>query len=82
LEKSNGACLTVFSGLSALMGMAPLAMVAGLLASTASYGKTDVPVFLLSGQSNMAGADALVSELTPDQKKDRRQRDDLHGRRR
>jgi hypothetical protein len=39
------------------------------LASLSFGGKTDVPVFLLSGQSNMAGMQALVSDLTADQKK-------------
>lgn len=34
-----------------------------------SHGKTDLPVFLLSGQSNMTGYSALVSDLTTDQKK-------------
>jgi lysophospholipase L1-like esterase len=34
-----------------------------------SHGKTDLPVFLLSGQSNMTGYSALVSDLTADQKK-------------
>jgi hypothetical protein len=33
------------------------------------HGKTDVPVFLLSGQSNMTGYSAQVSDLTADQKK-------------
>jgi hypothetical protein len=60
---------TVIAGLLALMSTSPLTMVTTLLAVTMSFGKTDVPVFLLSGQSNMAGADALVSDLTADQKK-------------
>jgi hypothetical protein len=34
-----------------------------------SLGKTDVPVFLLSGQSNMTGYSASVNDLTADQKK-------------
>jgi hypothetical protein len=34
-----------------------------------SHGKTDLPVFLLSGQSNMTGYSASVSDLTADQKK-------------
>ena len=34
-----------------------------------SQGKTDVPVFLLSGQSNMTGYSASVNDLTADQKK-------------
>jgi hypothetical protein len=34
-----------------------------------SHGKTDVPVFLLSGQSNMTGYIASVNDLTADQKK-------------
>jgi hypothetical protein len=34
-----------------------------------SYGKTDVPVFLLSGQSNMTGYFASINDLTADQKK-------------
>lgn len=33
------------------------------------YGKTDVPVFLLSGQSNMVGYMASINDLTADQKK-------------
>ena len=36
--------------------------------TSVSLGKTEVPVFLLSGQSNMAGMQALVSDLTADQK--------------
>jgi hypothetical protein len=44
-------------------------MLVALLINGASFGKTDVPVFLLSGQSNMAGMQALVSDLTADQKK-------------
>ncbi len=35
-----------------------------------SHGKTAVPVFLLSGQSNMAGFFGSVNELTADQKKE------------
>jgi hypothetical protein len=34
-----------------------------------SQGKTDVPVFLLSGQSNMVGYMASINNLTADQKK-------------
>jgi hypothetical protein len=49
--------------------IASLAMLAALLIEATSFGKTDVPVFLLSGQSNMAGMQALVSDLTADQKK-------------
>jgi hypothetical protein len=49
--------------------IASTAMLAILLIKATSYGKTDVPVFLLSGQSNMAGMQALVSDLTADQKK-------------
>jgi hypothetical protein len=48
---------------------ASTAMLAALLINAALFGKTDVPVFLLSGQSNMAGMQALVSDLTADQKK-------------
>jgi hypothetical protein len=40
-----------------------------LFITTLSFGKTDLPVFLLSGQSNMVGYSSLVSELTADQKK-------------
>jgi hypothetical protein len=34
-----------------------------------SYAKTDVPVFLLSGQSNMTGFTASINDLSADQKK-------------
>lgn len=34
-----------------------------------SFSKTDVPLFLFSGQSNMVGMGALVSKLSADQKK-------------
>jgi hypothetical protein len=34
-----------------------------------THGKTDVPVFLLSGQSNMSGQQNSVSDLSADQKK-------------
>lgn len=34
-----------------------------------SYGKSEVPVFLLSGQSNMSGYFGSVNDLTADQKK-------------
>ena len=54
---------------SALISKPHSVILTALLAATTLFGKTDVPVFLLSGQSNMAGADALVSDLTPDQKK-------------
>ncbi len=53
----------------AKISMAPTAILAALVLTTASFGKTDVPVFLLSGQSNMTGYSALVSDLTADQKK-------------
>jgi hypothetical protein len=49
--------------------IASTAMLAAMLVNATSFGKTDVPVFLLSGQSNMAGMQALVSDLTADQKK-------------
>jgi hypothetical protein len=49
--------------------IAPSVMLAALLTFATSFGKTEVPVFLLSGQSNMAGMQALVSDLTTDQKK-------------
>lgn len=45
------------------------ALLAALFISTASFGKTGVPVFLLSGQSNMTGYSSQVSDLTADQKK-------------
>jgi hypothetical protein len=45
-----------------------LAAIAAAFCFSLSSAKTDVPVFLLSGQSNMAGM-ANVSELTADQKK-------------
>jgi hypothetical protein len=67
--KLHRTCFTVFTRLSAFIGKLLLAMPAVLLVAMTSFGKTDVSVFLLSGQSNMAGADALVSDLTPDQKK-------------
>jgi hypothetical protein len=37
--------------------------------TTSSYGKSEVPVFLLSGQSNMSGYFGSVNDLTADQKK-------------
>ena len=67
--KSYGNRFAVSIGLSALTSKPSSVMLTALLSATALFGKTDVPVFLLSGQSNMAGADALVSDLTPDQKK-------------
>jgi len=45
------------------------ALLTVVLVTTASFGKTDLPVFLLSGQSNMTGYSARVSDLTEDQKK-------------
>jgi hypothetical protein len=42
---------------------------AAVFCCTVSYAKTDVPLFLLSGQSNMAGMQNSVNDLTADQKK-------------
>ncbi len=42
---------------------------AAVCCASLSFGKTDVPVFLLSGQSNMTGMGGAVSELSADQKK-------------
>jgi hypothetical protein len=49
--------------------IASAAMLAALLINAATLGKTDVPVFLLSGQSNMSGQQNSVSDLSADQKK-------------
>ncbi len=45
------------------------AFVAIVACVTFSWAKTDVPLFLFSGQSNMVGLGANVSDLTADQKK-------------
>jgi hypothetical protein len=67
--KFNRNCFAVGISLSVLISKPHSVVLTALLATTTLFGKTDVPVFLLSGQSNMAGADALVSDLTPDQKR-------------
>jgi hypothetical protein len=59
MDKSATKFLRRCHGLDALLTMALF---------MSSYGKTDVPVFLLSGQSNMVSM-ASVSDLTEDQKK-------------
>lgn len=47
-----------------------IAVIAIILCNSfVSHGKTAVPVFLLSGQSNMAGYDASVNDLTADERK-------------
>ncbi|HEX2957400.1 MAG TPA: sialate O-acetylesterase [Chitinispirillaceae bacterium] len=48
--------------------MAWSSILAALILSTMSFGKTNVPVFILSGQSNMSGMETSVSDLTADQK--------------
>jgi hypothetical protein len=45
------------------------AALAGALFVSFTMAKTDIPLFLLSGQSNMSGMGAAVSELSADQKK-------------
>jgi hypothetical protein len=46
-----------------------MAAVTAVCCFTLSYAKTIVPVFLLSGQSNMAGMQNNISDLTADQSK-------------
>ena len=49
-----------------------IAVIAIILCNSfVSQRKTAVPVFLLSGQSNMAGYDASVNDLTADEKENR-----------
>lgn len=54
---------------SVIISTARTATMAVLLAYGASIAKTDVPVFLLSGQSNMTGYFASVNDFSADQKK-------------